>query len=243
MADLSERQIIILKHIIEEYIETAQPVGSVSLDKKFILGVSPATLRNEMAELTKLGFLAQPHTSAGRAPTPMALRYYVNNLMQSKNMSVTDEVKIKEKVYDYKTEFDKALREATRELAQATKSLAIAVDNDGDVYSAGVSHILEMPEFFDIDLTRNVLSLLDHFDYLNKIFSRGLGDGNIHILMSDDLGYEYLAPCAMVFARFGEGKKHGGTIGIVGPCRLNYQRLIPTVTYVGNLLDEMVKVW
>ncbi|MBI3887631.1 hypothetical protein HY310_01010, partial [Candidatus Microgenomates bacterium] len=154
MNDLTPRQIKILKHIIEEYIETAEPVGSETLDKKFNLGVSPATLRNEMVALTNQGYLKQVHTSSGRNPTPKALRLYVSNLMQPKNLSVTDEVKIKEKVFDYKSEFEKALREATRELATCTKSLAVAADSDGDVYYSGTANILAMPEFFDIDLTR-----------------------------------------------------------------------------------------
>lgn len=238
MTDLTDRQTKILKYIIEDYIETAEPVGSVTLDKKYNLGVSPATLRNEMSQLLKLGFLKQPHTSAGRVPTPMALKFYVNNLMQAKDLSVTDEVKIKEKVWDHKSEFEKALREATRELAERTKSLAIASDSTGDVYSSGTANILSMPEFFDIDLTRHVLSLLDHFEYLNRIFSKESAE-NLQILVADDLVFDYLTPCAMVFTKFGEGKTHSGVIGVIGPCRLNYQRLIPTVRYLGGVLDEL----
>lgn len=240
MDDLTSRQIKILKHIIEEYIDTARPVGSEMLDKKFNLGVSPATLRNEMATLTKAGYLKQVHTSAGRTPTPAALRYYVTNLMQPKKLSVTDEVKIKERVMDYRSEFEKALREATRELAVQTKSLAVAADNQDNIYYAGTANILDMPEFFDIDLTRHVLSLLDHFDYLNKIFERGGGGEGIHVLLGEDLGYDYLAPCAVVFRRFGMGRKYQGTIGIVGPYRLNYPRLVPAVNYFGDLFDELV---
>lgn len=235
---LTDRQITILKHIIEEYIETAKPVGSETLDKKFALGVSPATLRNEMAALSKLGYLSQPHTSSGRSPTPMALKYYVSNLMQPKKMSVTDEVKIKEKVMDYKNELEKALREATKELADVTKSLAVSSDNDQNVYYAGTANILDMPEFFDIDLTRSVLGILDHFDYLNRIFSQGQ-DSGIQVLFGNDLVYDYLSPCAMVFTRFGQGKKYQGTIGILGPYRLDYQKLIPTVRYFGDLIDEL----
>lgn len=239
MADLTPRQINILKHIVEEYIDTAKPVGSETLDKKFNLGFSPATLRNEMAELIDQGYLKSPHTSAGRVPTPLALRYYVNNLMQTKDLSVTDEVKIKEKVWDYRKQFQRALREATKELAQTTKSLAVAADDAGDVFYSGTANILDMPEFFDIDLTRNVLSLMDHFDYLDRIFSRGDDASGIQILMGDDIGYDYLSPCAVVFTKFGTEKNRQGVIGIVGPCRLNYQRLIPAVRYFGTLLDEM----
>lgn len=238
MRDLTSRQTKILQLIIEEYIETAKPVGSEMLDKKFNLGVSPATLRNEMAELTRLGFLTQPHTSSGRAPTPQALKFYVQNLMQAKDLSVTDEVKIKEKVSDYKKEFEKALRQATHELANATKSLAVSADSEGDVYHSGTANILSMPEFYDIDLTRNVLNLLDEFDSITKIFSQGKGPG-VQILMADDLGLKFLSPCAVIYQRFGQGTKFEGTIGVMGPCRLNYSRLVPAVNYFGNLIDEL----
>ncbi len=242
MGDLTDRQTKILKYIIDDYIETAEPVGSVTLDKKYNLGVSPATLRNDMSQLIKLGYLKQPHTSAGRVPTPMALKFYVNNLMQAKDLSVTDEVKIKEKVWDHKKEFEKALREATRELADRTKSLALASDLDGDVFYSGTAHILSMPEFFDIDLTRHVLTLLDHFEYLNKIFERSEGS-ELQIVLAEDLGLPYLSPCAMVFTKFGGGTEHEGFIGVMGPCRLNYPKLIPTVRFVGSVMDEIVNQW
>ncbi len=243
MATLTPRQTDILKHIIEEYIDTAKPVGSETLDNKYNLGVSPATLRNEMSALTEAGFLKQIHTSAGRTPTPTALRYYVSNLMQPKNLSVTDEVKIKEKVWDYKSQFEKALREATAELAERTKSLAVASDNQGDIFYAGAANLLDMEEFFDVELMQKVLALLDHFDYLNKIFDRAGGNVSTHVLVGDDLGYDYLNPCAIVFHRFGTPGKHQGVIGVFGPYRLNYPRLIPTVQYVGNLMDELVSQW
>ncbi len=243
MAELTQRQITILKHVIDEYIETAAPVGSLTLDKKFNLGVSPATLRNEMATLSEMGYLTQPHTSAGRAPTPLALKYYVTYLMQPKTLSVTDEVSIKEKVWDYRKEFEKALREATKELASRTKSLAVATDTEGNSYYSGTAHILDMPEFFDIELTRHVLSLLDHFEYLDRIFDRAEGESEIHVLLGDDLGQTALVSCGVIFTRFGKDKKHQGVIGIIGPCRFNYPRVIPTVRYFGNLIDEMVTSW
>lgn len=239
MDELTNRQLKILKNVIEEYIETAEPVGSELLDKKFSLGVSPATIRNEMAELTRLGYLTQPHTSAGRSPTPKALKFYVTNLMEAKGLSVTDEVKIKEKVWDYKTEFQKALREATRELAGTSKSLAVSADSDGDSFYCGTANILEMPEFFDIDLTRNVLGLLDRFDYLDRIFSKATSDGDTYIMLGEDLGYDYLSPCGLVFTRFGTGKKYQGVIGVLGPYRLNYQRVVPAVRYFGSLMNEL----
>jgi len=243
MDNLTQRQLLILKHIVEEYIDSAEAVGSGTLEKKFPnLGISPATIRNEMSDLTKLGFLKQPHTSSGRVPTPLALKLYVNSLMKMKDLSVTDEVEIKAKVWDFKDHQEKALREATKQLAYHTKELAIATDNDGNIYYSGTANILDMPEFFDIDLTRTVLSMLDEFEYFNKIFSQTDEEG-IHILLGADLGPEYLESCGLVFTKFGVNQEFGGTIGVIGPYRCDYPVVIPTVSYFGKLMQEMVKSW
>ncbi|KKR72521.1 MAG: Heat-inducible transcription repressor HrcA [Candidatus Roizmanbacteria bacterium GW2011_GWB1_40_7] len=98
--NLSDRQIKILKAIIEEYIESAQAVGSETLEKKYQLSVSPATIRNEMVQLTNLGYLKKPHKSAGRVPTPMALKYYVSRLLEQEVMPVSEEVSVKEKMWN-----------------------------------------------------------------------------------------------------------------------------------------------
>src|SRR3989344_1836776 len=115
-----------------------------------------------MAEMTKLGYLSKPHSSAGRVPTSKAIKFYINELMKEHEMSVAEEVEAKEKIWDLRERRDRFLREATRNLAQKTKSLAVTVTDDGDVYYSGYSNILEMPEFYDIDITKNLLSILDN---------------------------------------------------------------------------------
>jgi len=147
MADLTQRQIKILKHITEEFIETASPVGSETLEKKYSLGISSATIRNELSTLTQLGFLKKGHLSAGRAPTSVGLKFYVRNLMDKKELSSGDEIKVKQKVWDYRNEFDKLLKESTKELATRTRSMAIATTDQDAIYSYGASNLLEEPEF------------------------------------------------------------------------------------------------
>ena len=114
MAELTDRQIKILKSIIEEYMESANAVGSEQLEKKYELGVSPATIRNEMVALVEMGYLHQPHASAGRAPTKEAFKFYVDQLMEEKKLSVADEVAAKEKVWDFRFDFDKLISQATK---------------------------------------------------------------------------------------------------------------------------------
>lgn len=243
MSDLNDRQIQILKTIIEEYIETAQAVGSEILDKKYNLGISPATIRNEMVKLTKLGYLKQSHTSAGRTPTPMALKLYIRELMKTRELSVTEEVAAKEKIWDYRQDFEKFLRETTKALAERTKTLALSTDEKGDLYYAGAGNILDMPEFYDIDLTKNLLLLLDRFDFWEELISRAIeGEDPIHLLLGEELGPKYLEPCGFIYTHY-EVPKHKGILGVIGPCRLNYPYIIPVVRYFGNLIEEIGRTW
>lgn len=242
--DLSPRQSQILKAIIEEYVATAEPVASESLEKKYTLGVSPATIRNEMANLTHQGLLKQPHTSAGRVPTPTALRFYIDHLMQEKQLSLADEVSAKEQVWDARLDFDRLLRQTALALANRTKSLSIVTTDTGNVYYSGVANILSMPEFFDIDVTRTLLTLLDQEQRLHQLFfDRTYGTDPVHIIFGQELGWPYFEPVGMAFTYFGTGSHRRGTIAIIGPCRLDFPRVIPTLRYFSNLITQMTTSW
>lgn len=241
--DLTPRQNRILKAIIEEYITTADPVASQQLEKKFNLGVSPATIRNEMADLTDKGFLKQPHTSAGRIPTPQALRFFIDHLMQEKSMSLADEVAAKEQVWDARLDFDKLLRQTSLALATRTKSLAIVTTDSGDIYYSGVANILNTPEFYDIDVTRTVLSLLDEQQRLHQLFfSRSYGQEPVHIIFGQELGWPYFEPVGLAFTFFGSESRRG-ILAIVGPCRLNFPYIIPTLRYFSHMVDKLTTNW
>ncbi|MDD4296911.1 MAG: HrcA family transcriptional regulator, partial [Ruminiclostridium sp.] len=93
--ELSERKMRILKTLIDDYIQTAQPVGSRTISKKHELGLSSATIRNEMADLEEMGYITQPHTSAGRVPSDKGYRLYVDHLMQAHILAMEDIKQIK----------------------------------------------------------------------------------------------------------------------------------------------------
>lgn len=242
MHDLTQRQVEILKSLIEEYIETAEAVGSETLEKKHNLSASPATIRNEMVKLTDLGYLKKPHTSAGRVPTPEGMRFYVKQLMREKDLSVAEEVALKEKVWDFREKEDRFLRAMTKSLADRTKTLAIATTEDGSMYLSGYANILDMPEFFDIDVTKNLLESLDELGVIQSIFAGVIGDEDIHILLGDDLGPRLKGPYGCVFMHY-KTPKHQGEIGVIGPSRLNYTNVVPTVRYFGDLIEEIALGW
>lgn len=241
MNELTQRQIEILKSLIEEYIQTAEPVGSETLEKKHNLTASPATIRNEMVRLTNLGYLKKPHVSAGRIPTPQAMKFYVNQLMKERELSVTEEVGVKEKVWDLREKEERFLKELTRNLAEKTKALAIITTDQGDFYACGYANLLDMPEFFDIDITKNLFSVLDEYDYFNNLISGGQ-DEEIRVLVGEELGPRLNGPYGFVYRRFTTPSGFG-EIGVLGPNRLNYTYVVPTVRYFGNLIEEIAKGW
>jgi len=248
MGDLTPRQIKILKALVDEFIETARPVGSQTLEKKFNFGVCPATLRNEMSRLTQMGYLKKEHSSAGRMPTSMGLKFYVKQLMTPKKLSVAEEVGVKEKIWGYKNDFDNLLREATRELSRRTGKMSLAATSQGNLYSSGASNLLNEPEFFDIDVAKTTLSLLDQAgfwlklmdDLFSSVAAHADGRDQIHLLVGHDLGMEFLEPCSFVYQDY-EGGPFKGIIGVMGPARLPYNEVIPLVDYFAKLLSEVGK--
>lgn len=236
---LTDRQTHLLKVIVDEYIESAEPVGSVNIEKKYSLGVSPATIRNEMAALTDKGFLKQPHTSAGRVPTPKAMKFYINQLMDERSLSVTDEVSAKEEVWDSRNDVQALMRDATQALADKTHYLAVAALDDGTTYVYGHSHLFENPEFYNFQLCQTLFEALEQQRRVRDLFFRHLtGATPIEVLFGEELGWDMFEPLGLVASRFQIDNKNGA-IGVFGPYRLNYSSVIPTVRYFGNLIQEI----
>lgn len=240
MIDLTPRQVQILRSIIEEFIETAEPVGSETLDRKYNLGVSPATIRNEMVYLTKQGYLSKSHSSAGRVPTPIAMKLYVNELMKEKELSVADEVSAKEKVWDSRKEFDMLLRQVTSALAERSHALGIAMVNHQKLYHSGYSNLLKMPEFYDIEVMRHVLSLIEEIQMLDEIFEYGQSESPIRVVYGPELGNRHLEPVGVIHMSFNV-KGMNCHLGVLGSHRFDYPYIIPMMKYFRGLIQELAE--
>jgi heat-inducible transcriptional repressor len=179
--DLTDRQRELLKAIVELHVKTGESVGSESVEKEASLGVSPATIRNEMVRLTEMGYLRQPHTSAGRVPTSMGYKIYIQELMKERQVPVMAEVQMKQQMWQRRHKEQQMFREAAKALAHRCQMLAMAITEDGDLYYAGTSYILDFPEFEDIDVTRFVLSLFDEYPTLENIIGKAVGPDPMHI--------------------------------------------------------------
>lgn len=242
MEDLTQRQIEILKAIIKEYTDSGQPVGSEVLEKKYKLGVSPATIRNEMVQLAKKGYLKKSYFSSGREPSAKGFRFYINNLMQEKEVTTTDEVSYKNSIWDDRQELHRLLSQATRILSQKTNLLSLAMTNFGDIYYSGLANLLNQPEFLDINLSRNLFSRLDEVNFWSSILKEFEEfEGEIRCMLGeDDFHDPNFDQCASVWGEF-EGKKVKGLIGVVGTKRMYYDFIIPHVKYFSHLIEEIVQ--
>jgi len=242
MEDLTQRQIEILKAIIQEYSDTGLPVGSEILEKKYKLGVSPATIRNEMVELAKKGYLKKQYFSSGRVPSAKGFRFFIKNLMKEKELVTTDEVTYKNSIWDDKDDPNRLLSQATKVLSKKTGFLSLAATDRGDIYYSGVGYLLERPEFFDIQLARNLFLRLDEISFWERIISEfiRLNADVLYFLGEEDFYDPLFESCGSVFGEF-ESEKIKGIIGVIGPKRMPYAVIIPQVRYFSNLINQLLK--
>lgn len=240
MVDLTGRQIQILRAVVEKYMEAAEPVGSETIDKKFNFGISPATIRNEMVYLAKHGYLKKPHSSAGRIPTAMAIKFYVRELMREKDLSVADEVSVKERIWQNRDQVDDLFSEAAKVIAERANCIGFIMSYDTEhAYHSGYAHVLAFPEFENIDVARTVLTLIEESRAMKEIFDYARGDEPVHIILGEDLGNQYLEPVGFVFTDIsvGPGRYH---MSVIGPSRIDYSYVIPMMKYFRELLHEML---
>ncbi|MCA9369852.1 MAG: hypothetical protein H6774_00155 [Pseudomonadales bacterium] len=240
MIDLTPRQVQILRAIIEEFIQTAEPVGSDTIDKKYSIGVSPATIRNEMVQLTKQGYLNKGHTSAGRLPTPLAMKLYVNELMKEKELTVADEVSAKEKIWKWRQETDQLIAAITKDLAQKSHALGMAVSGGNKLYHSGYANLLEMPEFYDIQVMRNVLTLVEQAQELDELFERVKSHNPVQVVYGHELGNEYLEDIGLIFTKL-TIKDQPCYVAVLGSHRFDYEYIIPMMKYMRGLIETVVE--
>ena len=332
---LSERKKKILQAIVEEYVETAEPVSSGNLLKKNHLDISSATIRNEMAELEQAGLLDKPHTSAGRVPSAQGYRYYVDQLIKEDKISLEEIEYIKSKLETRAMELEDVTKIVTNTLAEVTHytSLAIGPDNaqqiiselkfvllgsrilmaiilteNGliketmikfeediteeqvqhinvifnnklkgkplseiskpmeeyiisemkneiniiksiieqinkaiveckNVYLKGAKNILDMPEFNEVDKAKSFLDIVDKKEFLKNLEQEeSVKDINVYI--GDENGNEKLKDYSIVTFKHVVNGKDLGTIGIIGPTRMNYAKVISIMKYINKELNN-----
>ena len=332
---LDDRKKRILQAIIEEYINTAEPVSSGIIVENYDLNCSSATIRNEMAELERLGYIEKPHTSAGRVPSAKGYRFYVDELLNDEKISLDEIQYIKERLETKVNEIQDLTKITTNTLSEITHytTVAIGPDNTNDIiadvklillgnrilmaviltesgaiketiikydediteaqlnnlnyifnnklkgkpltkidkpmeeyiissmedqvdvikpiidqlnkslgeteefYLEGTSNVFDFPEFKKIDTARNFLSILDTKEEVLEILNSGFADEiNIHIGEENDR--EELRDLSIITFKHMVGNKNLGTIGIIGPKRMDYSKVISVMKYISKKLNE-----
>jgi len=336
---LSERSQQILEAIIEEHIATAQPIGSRTLTRSAIR-LSPASVRNVMAELEELGYLRSPHTSAGRVPTEKAYRYYVDSLLRVSSLDASSRSLIELHYQRHGLQMGELLREASRtlsslchytglvmvprlqstvfrriefvrlsarqvlavfitqsgmiqnrlveigeelsagDLEQITNYLnhtmsglglrevkarilaemaqekalydqllqrafrlsaeVLAEAGDGEVIIEGTSHLLEQPEFNDLERMKRVFRAFEQKSLLLSLLDRGLQAKGVQVIIGGETECPELAGCSLITANYAGRRGTLGALGVIGPSRMPYATLIPIVDYTAGMISRML---
>ena len=232
---LKERQKSILEATISEHLKTARPVASQELAHCFGLKVGPATVRNEMLKLDKLGYLEQPHTSAGRVPTDKGYRFFVDNLLEDIGLSEREQ-KIIRKVFSDLDGEEEFTKELSKTISQLTGSLAAAGLSDDEVfYEAGFSEVLKEPEFQAAEHIQRFGRLVDSLEENIRDFFEDFNEEGEQIFIGGENPIKEAQNCAMTFSTWEHPRGFKGFISIVGPKRTDYQKKVSLIRYLKEL--------
>jgi len=238
--ELDERKKLILQAVVEGYINTAEPVGSRSIAKLSPLGLSAATIRNEMGDLEEMGLLEQPHTSAGRVPSQLGYRYYVDSLMQKYRMTAQEINQFRASLEMKLQEQDGLIRHISKMFSQLTSMPIIASleSDENRKYLEGRANILGFPEYNDIEKAKNILHVFDDEQNLDEALKVIPQSDNVSIIIGNENNIPELRDCSLVVARYSAGKNIAGTIGIIGPTRMDYSKIVSKLEYLTNELSR-----
>lgn len=233
---MTDRQQRILNAIVEQYAEVASPVGSTLLAKLF--NVSSATIRAEMAELERAGYISQPHTSAGRVPTDKGYRYYVNNLTESLPAS-TDEGRA-ERALALRVQSagapERMIRNAVDTLVELTHNLGLATIGN-QLYMSGLSNLFGQPEFMNGLQVQQVAQLLDN---LEPWLREAAPNEPLSVYIGQENPIGRAAGCSLIISRFRSPFSDRSYIGTLGPTRQSYRDVMHLVARAGQELEEML---
>lgn len=233
---MTDRQKQILSAIVEQYAEVAAPVGSNLLAKAF--NVSSATVRAEMAELERMGYINQPHTSAGRVPTDKGYRFYVNNLSEDKHPSAErrgGERALAARVQDSGVP-ERAIRNAVDTLVELTHNLGLATIGN-QLYMSGLSNLFGQPEFMHAGQVQQVARLLDN---LEPWLREAAPNQPLSVYIGSENPIGRSAGCSLIISRFHSPYSDQSYIGVLGPTRQSYKDVMMLVRRAGETLEEVL---
>ncbi len=231
-----DRQKIILETIVQEYIGSAEPVSSKKLEKKYGFGVCPATIRNEMQKLTQLGFLSQPHTSAGRIPTDKAYRFFVNGIFE-KDFKTKIAWRIKKKRMNREKDLLQLIQALTKELASTSSILAVSyLCRESVLWKEGWEELLQEPEFRTADRISDFVRFIRNFE--EEINDLEMGS-EIRVFIGKENHFPRSSEFSLIIGRCLFPEKKEGFVSLLGPKRMAYDRNIALIHSLREMISAL----
>ena len=234
--EITQRQTEILDKLIQEYIDSARPVSSQLLEKKYDFSICPAMIRIEMQKLTDKGFLFQPHTSAGRVPTDKGYRFFVDNLLKSKIPEFEDVLEIEDIFQKAGKDIFKLASRLTKFLAEESSNFIIFNLLERDfLWKEGWEGILQEPEFEEKDLISNITELLESFE--ENIENLKINSG-IKVYIGKENPFPKAKDFSIIFSKCLLPNEEEAILTLLGPKRMNYDENISLINSLIKLLEK-----
>ncbi len=237
--DYESRRRAILTATINKYIKEAVPIASEDVARDFDL--SSATIRNIFAELEEAGYLTHPYTSGGRIPTDKGYRYYVDFLLSQMELLDGEKEGI---VKEYKREISRmedALEQTSEIISVITHYTGIVsfLEWQDKFFYKGISRILEQPEFQDLDKMHILIRLIEDKQHLLDIINRDFTE-KVKVYIGHELGYPQMEQCSLVVSSYRHKNIPSGRLAVLGPMRMEYNHIIPTLGYISDVLSGIL---
>jgi len=238
--DSKKRQEEVLELIVKHYVDTAEPVGSRFVARH--LGLSSATIRNVMADLEGMGFITQPHTSAGRIPTDRGYRYYIDCLMHIRIINEHIMKSIRGQYDEAVKSLEDVFERTSHLISTITNYVGITLFAQYDkVYMDGTSHIIEQPEFKDFKKLYTLLKCLEEKRDILDLLHNDFQIDNLTIHIGKENGFSYLRECSIVTRGYKLKGKVSGRLGVIGPKRMMYEKVIPAVEFLADTVSDILE--
>ena len=227
---MTERQRKILEVVIKEYVKSSKPISSKFIAQKFKPELSSATIRNEMKELGKDGYLNQPHTAAGRIPTEKAYRLFIKSLEDK-------EIKVPVKIS--KKPFEDSFKDITQKLAEMSGTLAFSgIKELKSFYQTGFSNLFKEPEFEDRDYFSETAEMMEEFEkHFDDLFET-ISEHKTRVFIGKENPFGKTSKLTLIVSGCKIPEKKHGVIGLLGPMRMRYDYNISLINRLRQILEN-----
>ena len=236
-----ERNDTVLAIVVDQYIKTITPVSSGFIAHEYHLDLSPATIRNIMAELEDQGYLTHPHTSAGRVPTHRGYRYYVDHLMHEIQLLEEEKQRIKSEYQKNVSELESLLEQTSKIISDLTHYTSI-ISIDGfpeKIFCRGTSFVVGYPDFQELDKIRRILQALEEKERILEVINRAV-ENKIKIYIGHETACAAIENCSLAVVSYKKENGPSGRLAVLGPTRMDYEKVVSTLDYVSDLIEELL---